>query len=473
LPPVYPEWLGDRSFQETHRTRFAYVGGEMANGIATERMVIELARAGCLGFFGAAGLALSRVEAAVDLLARTLDPEGLPWGINLIHSPDEPDLEMGLADLFLRRGVQRVSASAFMRLAPAIVRYSAAGLSRAADGTIERSTHVFAKISRPEVARAFLSPAPAAVLEALVAAGQLSAEQASLARLVPVAADVTFEADSGGHTDNRPLAAMFPVLAQLRDELAAEHRFAEPPRLGAAGGLGTPHAVAAAFALGAAYVVVGSVHQACVESGVSDAARELLARAGPADMAMTAAGDMFEQGVKVQVLRRGTQMPQRGNQLYTLYRRHNAWEEIPAAERADLEENVLGQSFASAWAATRDYLERKGDKAELARCEADPKARLARVFKRYLGLTARWPLAEGGDATRRLHFQLWCGPAMGAFNEWSRGTFLAAPEARTVRQVALNFLEGAALVARAQQLRACGVPVPPAWFAPRPEPLAL
>ena len=64
LPALYPEWLGDRSFCETHNLRFPYVAGEMANGIATTRLVIAMARAGMLGFFGAAGLAPQTVERA-------------------------------------------------------------------------------------------------------------------------------------------------------------------------------------------------------------------------------------------------------------------------------------------------------------------------------------------------------------------------------------------------------------------------
>ena len=62
LPPLYPEWLGDRSFNESHNTRFPYVTGAMANGIATTQLVIEAARAGCLGFFGAGGLGFERVR---------------------------------------------------------------------------------------------------------------------------------------------------------------------------------------------------------------------------------------------------------------------------------------------------------------------------------------------------------------------------------------------------------------------------
>ena len=72
LPPIYPEWLGDRSFCEIHGVRFPYVSGAMANGIASTRLVIAMARAGFLGFFGAAGLGPATVEQALDELEREL-----------------------------------------------------------------------------------------------------------------------------------------------------------------------------------------------------------------------------------------------------------------------------------------------------------------------------------------------------------------------------------------------------------------
>jgi PfaD family protein len=472
LPALYPEWLGSREFCARHGTRFAYVGGAMAHGISSVRLTAELARAGCLGFFGSAGLAQAEVAHAITALSAELDSAGLPWGVNLIHSPEEPSLEEELVDLFLARGVHRVCASAFMGLSKAAVRYTARGLTRGDDGQVVRKNFIFAKVSRPEVARHFLAPPPAELLASLAAAGLISRMEAALAAEISVASEVTVEADSGGHTDNRPLAVIFPVIAGLRDQLARRHGLAQPPAVGAAGGLGTPSAVAAAFALGADYVMVGSVHQACVESGVSDDARALLATAGLADFAMTAAADMFEQGVKVQVLKRGTQMAQHGNRLYALWRRHGDFDAIPAEERSEVEQTILGESFASAWSACRDYLVAQNKLEALNRCESDPAARFARVCKRYLAATARWPLA-GGDSTRRTHYQLWCGPALGAFNDWSRGSFLAVPAARTVAQVALNFLEGAAVVARAQQLRALGVPVPTAAFSPVPQRLAI
>jgi len=148
LPPLYPEWLGDRSFAEVHNTRFPYVSGAMANGIATTDIVIAMGRAGFLGFFGAAGLSRDRVEAAVALLKQELG-DAHPWGCNLIHSPAEPALEEAVADLYIREGVKRVSAAAYMSLTPAIVRFALSGIHQDASGQIQRVRHVFAKISRP------------------------------------------------------------------------------------------------------------------------------------------------------------------------------------------------------------------------------------------------------------------------------------------------------------------------------------
>jgi len=468
---MYPEWLGDRSFAEAHGVRFPYVAGAMANGIATAELVIEMARAGMLAFFGAAGLRAERVEANIDRIQQALGtgPAAPTWGSNLIHSPSEPELEDEVVDLYLRRGVTRVSASAYMQLTPMVVRYAVTGLTTDATGRIHRRNHVFAKISRTEVARRFMSPAPADMLRNLVAAGRITAEEARLAAQVPVAEDYTVEADSGGHTDNQTLMALFPTVLQLRDELMREHGFTRPIRIGAAGGIGTPSAVAAAFALGAAYVLTGSVNQSAVESGLSPIGREMLCAAQVPDVVMAPAADMFELGVEVQVLRRGTMFAVRGKKLYELYQRHDSIDAIPAPDLAKIEKQIFGMPAEQVWAETKAFWDRRAP-AESERAERDPKHKMALMFRWYLGKASRW--ANAGDVGRKLDYQIWCGPAMGAFNRWVHGTFLEAPEARTVVQIARNLLEGATVVNRAQQLRSYGVPVPSAAFLYTPRPLA-
>jgi trans-AT polyketide synthase, acyltransferase and oxidoreductase domains len=470
LPGIFPEWLGDPAFVDLHGARFAYVAGEMANGIASVEYVLAAARAGVLGFFGAAGLAPPRVEAAVTRLRAELEGTGLPFGINLIHSPNEPAIEDAVVDLLLRAGVRRVSASAYVALTPAVVRYAASGLVAGPGGRVLRHNHVFAKLSHPDVARRFMSPAPGEILDALVANRLLTADEARLAAQVPVAEDITIESDSGGHTDNRPLGALFPAVAAARDAIQRAHRYPRPIRLGAAGGLGTPEAVAAAFALGAAYVLVGSVSQASVEAALSAEGKKMLAQAGLGDVIMAPAADMFEQGVRVQVLKRGTLFASRAARLYEIYRRCPDLESIPAADRATLEKEIFRAPLDTVWEETRAFWSRR-DPAENERAERDPRHRMALVFRSYLGRASRW--AIDGDPDRKLDYQIWCGPAMGAFNAWTAGSFLEAPAERTVAQIAWNLLEGAAHLARAQQLRSMGVPVPAACFAFRPRPLRL
>jgi trans-AT polyketide synthase/acyltransferase/oxidoreductase domain-containing protein len=470
LPALYPEWLGDRSFNEVHGTRFPYVTGAMANGIATTQLVIEMARTGCLGFFGAAGLQRKVVAAAIDELHDALGHSDLPWGCNLIHSPQEPALEEAVADLYIERGVRRVSAAAYMSLTPAIVRYAYSGVYVDAEGMVQRPNMVFAKISRPEVARHFVHPAPEQMLATLVGEGKLTPDEAVLASSLPVAEDITIESDSGGHTDNRPLAPLFATIQAVRDEAVAQHRYPRPIRLGAAGGIGTPQAAAAAFALGASYVLTGTVNEACVESGLSAEGKQMLAAADLADVTMAPAADMFELGVELQVLKRGTMFAPRAKKLYSLYTTYPSLDAIPDAERVELEQKILGTSIEQCWDDTKAFWNDR-DPSQVVEAEQNPRHKMALTFRSYLGLSSRWSIEGATD--RRLDYQIWCGPAMGAFNAWTAGTFLAEPANRQVAQVARNLLEGAAVVTRAQQLRTYGVAVPSAAFDYRPRPLNI
>ena len=207
VPALLPEHLGSPAFREIHGLRYAYVMGAMANGITSVEMVKAAGEAGMIGFFGAAGLSVAEVERAVD----RLDGLDIPYGFNLIHSPYEPELESATVDLYLRRGVRMVSASAFLGLTLPLIRYRLAGIGRDPAGNIVCRNRIVAKVSREEVASRFLSPAPEKFLRELVAAGDLTEAQARMAESVPVAGDMTAEADSGGHTDNRPAITLLPT----------------------------------------------------------------------------------------------------------------------------------------------------------------------------------------------------------------------------------------------------------------------
>ncbi len=447
--------LGHPGFRRDFGLRACYVAGAMAGGISSPALVRAMARAGYLAFYGAGGLPLEEVEAALVEIALSVGDR--PWGANLLHNPAEPAVEERTVDLFLRRGCHFVSASAYMGLSPAVLRYRTAGIRRRPDGGIEVPNHIFAKVSRPEVAAHFLNPAPAEALRALVASGALSEEQARMAEGLPVADAVTCEADSAGHTDRRALPVILPLIRALRDRICAERGYDRPVYIGGAGGLGTPSALLGAFALGADYVLTGSINQASPEAGTSAEAKALLAAAGMADVASGPAPDMFELGASVQVLSRGSLYAQRARRLYETWRAYGDWSEVPERERARIERQILRRSFEAVWADCEDYWGRR-DPEKLARARGDGRQRMALVFRWYLGMTSRW--ARLGETSRKRDFQIWCGPAMGAFNAWAAGGPLEPLEARGVAAMAEALLRGAAVLSRVQALRACGLSLP-------------
>lgn len=454
FPPLRPQNLGDPSFKETYGTGYAYYAGAMASAIASTNMVITLGRSGFLGSFGAAGLSPARLEAAIQQVQEEL-PEG-PYAFNLIHSPNEEALEQRAVELYLRYHVPVVEASAFLDLTPHIVHYRAAGLAVDSQGMPCIKNRVIAKVSRREVAMKFMQPAPATLLAQLVQEGKITSQQANLAQKVPVADDVTVEADSGGHTDNRPLVCLMPAMLALRDEMQEKYAYAQPVRIGAAGGISTPVSALAAFAMGAAYITTGTVNQACVESGACEHTKNLLAKASMADVMMAPSADMFEMGVKVQVLKTGTMFPMRATRLYELYSKYESIDAIPVDERDKLEKQVFRRSLDDVWAETvRFFTER--DPEQIQRASNNPKRKMALVFRWYLGLSSRW--SATGEKGRELDYQIWCGPSIGPFNDWTRNTYLAEPQNRYIADVALHIMAGSAYLARVQSLRNAGVQV--------------
>ncbi|WP_076537242.1 eicosapentaenoate synthase subunit PfaD [Shewanella sp. UCD-KL21] len=454
-PALGTQSLGDSNFRRVHGVKYAYYAGAMANGISSEELVIALGQAGILCSFGAAGLIPSRVEQAINRIQAAL-PNG-PYMFNLIHSPSEPALERGSVELFLKHKVRTVEASAFLGLTPQIVYYRAAGLSRDASGDVVVANKVIAKVSRTEVAIKFMQPAPVKILQKLVDEDLITAEQMELAQLVPMADDITAEADSGGHTDNRPLVTLLPTILALKDKVQAEYNYNPPIRVGCGGGVGTPDAALATFNMGAAYIVTGSINQACVEAGASEHTRKLLATTEMADVTMAPAADMFEMGVKLQVVKRGTLFPMRANKLYEIYTRYESIEAIPAEEREKLEKQVFRSSLDEIWAGTVAHFNER-DPKQIERAQGNPKRKMALIFRWYLGLSSRW--SNSGEVGREMDYQIWAGPALGAFNEWAKGSYLDDYTQRNAVDLAKHLMHGAAYQARINLLTAQGVAIP-------------
>jgi len=455
VPPCSFADLGDQGFLQTYGVLYPLYTGAMAKGIASADLVIAAGKRGILASFGAGGLPMKAVRESVEKIQAAL-PSG-PYAVNLIHSPFDSNLEQGNVDLFLEKGVRVVEASAFTTLTLQVVRYRVAGLSRKLDGSIDVRNRLIAKISRTELAEMFLKPAPETLLTKLLKSGDINREQLELAKQVPMADDITVEADSGGHTDNRPIHVILPLIVRLRNRLHKECGFPAKyrVRVGVGGGIGCSEAALAAFNMGAAFVVTGTVNQLCRESGTSDNVRKQLCKASYSDVCMAPAADMFEEGVKLQILKKGTMFPSRANKLYELFCKYDSFGNMPTEELDRVEKRIFRKSLDEVWKETQDfYINRLQNPAKIEKANRDGKLKMSLCFRWYLGLASFW--ANSGQQDRVMDYQIWCGPAIGSFNDFADGTLLDAKATEkypSVVQVNLHILRGACYLRRVSHLR--------------------
>lgn len=412
--------LGAVSFRHRYGLDYAYVTGAMYKGIASKEMVVAIGNAGFLGFLGTGGMSLSEIEQQTRFIQQHLGSDRC-YGLNLLCQLDDPEAEIAAVQLYLKLGVTCIEASAYTSITPALVLYRLSGLKEN-NNDIELRHRIIAKVSRPEVAEAFLSPAPDHIVAKFLAAGKITPQQAEMAKKIPMCDDICVEADSGGHTDQGIATVILPAIQILKARMEKHYVYQHKVHIGLAGGIGTPEAAAAAFIMGADFIMTGSINQCTVESGASEAAKNLLQEINVQDTDYAPAGDMFEFGAKVQVLKKGVFFPARANKLFMLYSQYNSWAEIPEKTRLQLESKYFYKTYAELWNETKKYHLGKGRKDNIARAERDSKHELALVFRSYFAYSTK--IAILGDQSKQIDFQIHTGPALGAFNQWVKGTEL-------------------------------------------------
>lgn len=430
---IKAEILGSEAFRKRYKLKYAYLAGAMYKGVSSKELVVKMGQAGMMGFLGTGGMQLASVEDDIKYIQQELS-QGQAYGMNFIHHPNKLEKEEEVVDLLLRYQVRTIEASAFWGITPSLVKYKAKGLTKDTQGKILSENRIIAKISRPEVAEAFMNPAPERMIAKLLEERKITGEEAQLLKQIPMADDICIEADSGGHTDSGVAYALFPAILKLRNDKMKIFDEVRHIGIGAAGGIGTPEAAAAALVLGADFIVTGSINQCTVEAGTSDIVKEMLQHMNVQDTEYAPAGDMFEYGAKVQVLKKGVFFPARANKLYALYSQYESLDEIDPKIRAQIEEKYFKRSFESI------YEELKGfyPPEIIEKANSNPKNKMALVFKWYFNYSSK--LALAGNPEGKVDYQIHCGPALGAFNQLVKGTRLEDWRNRNVDIIALKLL---------------------------------
>jgi trans-AT polyketide synthase/acyltransferase/oxidoreductase domain-containing protein len=187
--------------------------------------------------------------------------------------------------------------------------------------------------------------------------------------------------------------------------------------------------------MGADFILTGSINQCTVEAGTSDAVKDLLTEMNVHDTDYAPSGELFELGSKVQVLKKGIFFPTRATKLVMLHQQHNSLEEIDEKTRQQIQERYFKRRFEEVYAEVRSAYPR----TEIERAERNPKHRMALIFKRYFKDSTRWALA--GDLNHKVDFQIQCGPALGAFNQWVAGTELVSWRKRHPDDIGARLME--------------------------------
>lgn len=438
------DWmLGSEDFRRDYRLRLSYVAGSMYGGIASKELVTRMGKSGLMSYFGAEGLSLAKIEEAIRHIQGQLT-HNEPYGLNLPYRPDDPGLETETVALYLKHGVRFVEASGYLQMTAPLILYRLKGLRRDEDGEIVCENHVLAKVSRSEVVEAFMSPAPERIVSKLLQTGAITNEQAQMSRQVPVSHDICVEADSGGFTEGGAPSVLMPAMIALKDRMMKKHSYRKSIRVGLAGGIGAPVAAASAFVMGADFILTGSINQCTVEAGISDSAKDMLQDINVGDTDYVPAGGMFDAGAKVQVLKRGVFFPVRARKLHLLRSQYRSLEELPREVTSQLENKYFKKPIDEVWRETVADLNSKGRRDDIERADKDPKHKMSLVFGWYFDYSSR--LALEGIQEHRLDYQIHTGPALGAFNQWVKGTELENWRSRHVNSIAEKLMTETAAI---------------------------
>ncbi len=439
--------LGSTSFCERYKVDYAYIAGGLHMGIASIDMVKKMANAKMLSFLGTKGRNISEINRDIEILQQQLVP-GTSFGVNVYHNINDSHEELQLIKHLLQNNIKIIEAGGFSQITLALAYFRITGLERKNDQRIISKTHIIAKVARPELAEDFMKPISRNLITKLIDNDLITQDQAEIAEGLPLSEDICVEIDPGGVTQRGSLFALFPSIKNLRNRIQTKYNYTEPIHLGISGGIGTPEAAVSAFIMGADFILTGSVNQCTVESNLSTPAKEMLQTINVQDTTYVPDEALFEVGVQVQVLKKGVLFATRAKKLYELYQRYESLDAIPDHIKRQLEDRYFKKPLEVVWQDIKeDYIQREKI-AQLKNIEERPKKKMLLIFKYFLKQANRYALE--GNLDEQTNFQIQTGAALGAFNEWVKGTSLEVWGNRHVDEIGIKIMETAEVLMKEQ-----------------------
>lgn len=421
--------IGSSEFCDDYSIRYPCIIGGMQSGISSAKMLIRLGKAGLLGFLGTYNLSLERITTELNTIKESLRSNE-PFGMNIVHQYNQPERDRDLIELAIKHDVRVLELSNFLQISEELVRYRFSGAT--SQGNKDRFINkVIVKVDQYEVASLFMSPVPKAIVEKLRREQKLTIGEAEIAQRNPLCDDICLVGGAAWRSDGDASFSIWSSVKAKRDELTALHGYKRDIRIGLSGGFGSPQTISTAFFFGADFVVTGSINQCTVEAETSELAKDMLQASGVKDFGYAPFHDLFEMGERAQVLKRGVFFPHRANKLYQYYAQYDSPADIDPKVLEEIEGRYFRQSLGEIFSGNRGDVK----DANAIGTKQQGKADLAFLFKSYLKKSLESALT--GSPQEKVNFQIFSSPAMGAFNEYVKGSSLENWRNRHVDEITI------------------------------------
>lgn len=415
-------------FNIEYGLKYPYLAGGMERGISSKEMVVKCGKDNILSFLGTKRMDIEKVKQSIIYIKERLS-KGEPFGVNITYDSFDTELAPKVIDLCLEYNVKNVEVSGYYDIPNYIIRYKLKNIKQEKNKVI-CDNKVFLKVDRLSDIDRWIGTISEKVLNSLLEDNFITNEEKMLSKCISIIDALTIKCEVGGNQNRNDILNTLPMAIKIRDSQVKEHSYDNNIYVGASGNIGTPEAVAIAFILGADYVVTGSINQCSVEADCSDSIKDLLQQARIEDTIYVPDAEKFEIGGKVQVLKRGVMFPSRANKLYELYKYYDSYYQIDEKSRKHIEKNYFMKTFNEYYEECKKSL--SSEKIDII--EKDEKKKMALVFKTYLMEAALY--GQKGIEEQRMNFEIYCSPALGAFNEYCKGGELDNWRKRSVTKIA-------------------------------------
>lgn len=435
--------LGSPDFREKYRVKYSYIIGGMGKGISGSNLVAKVCNNGILGFLGTEGLEEIDVERMIKQTQSMIKNDSV-FGINITQDYFEKERIPSLVDICLKYNVKAVEISNFISITKDLVRYKVKGMRINEKGQYEGNS-IVAKVSQTALASEFLKPAADDILRQLLNENEINMSEYELAKKVPLVDDLCLLGDCAYETERGNLVSMLDEVLSIRKRIVeqSDKELLFIPRVGCAGGIGTPKIAAMYFYMGADFVLTGSINQCATEAVLAKSIKCLLNGLTVCDCTYVPSEKFFELDKNVQVVKKGVFFPSRAKLLKSLYEVNDSIDMISDNMKTYLKNKMFHMDLEDYYQNMKKTLNEK----QVVLADANPKYKMALIFKQYIKNAFMLATDIGDNDTNFVDVGLYCSSALGCFNEAVKGTYMEDYSKLSVVDIADYIMSGAKEIA--------------------------